>query len=372
MMCTGFRLFTYRLPLTQPVTFGAVTVAERTGLVVRLESAEGHIGWGEAAPVPGFSIEGCDQVEVELIDCLHAVKGRPLGDTPVLLFGALAGSLKGTFVSPSVRFAVETALLQLLAADRGVRLAGLLNANAVDTLRVNGFVTGSPAEVIERARQLQRNGYRAIKVKVGRRDLEEDIATVKHVYHELDSRCGLRLDANRAWTLDQATEFLSAVAGLDIEYIEEPVQTAQCLRELMIRRQTARELTTPIALDETLREIEPGDLSRWLGVSAVILKPTLLGGIERTAAFAAAARKQRINAVLSSSFESSLGVAVLGQLAAACGTPGVPVGLDTIGWLSEDLLSEPLPTTGDRMTTARLARVGAMVIEARLTEVARG
>lgn len=369
---SAFTVYGYVLPLVRPITFRDRQVRERTGLLVRMVSESGQIGWGEAAPVPGFSRETTETAQTELVDGLHSLKRNDLPDEIERLDGTLAGCLDGFDLSASIRFALETALLQVRAAELNLSIARLINPNAVNTLRVNGFVTGTPEEVIERSRKLQRDGYRAIKVKVGRQSLEDDINTVKHVFHELDSRCRLRLDTNRSWELDDAIRFAEAVADVDLEYVEEPVKTTEQLRELLNRMRGVPQRSFPLALDESLCESAAVDVRQWSGVAALVLKPTLLGGIERTAALARDAKLMGIKAVLSSSFESSLGIAVLGQLAAACGTTGLPIGLDTVDWFVSDVLADPIGLSGGKMLTSQLARAAQTVDESRLQEVARG
>ena len=72
----------------------------------------------------------------------------------------------------------------------------------------------------------------------------------------------------------------------------------------------------------------------------MVLKPTLLGGIRKTLCRAQEARAHGIQSIISSSFESGIGIATLAHLTAASGA-GVSAGLDTLKWFSRDLLKEP-------------------------------
>jgi O-succinylbenzoate synthase len=372
MTITSFIIYRYSLPLVRALKFKDIEIASREGFLVCLTGDNCRTGWGEAAPLPAFSNESLPQVLTELTSALPQLLGKPVPDNLEKLDGGFERRLGPYHLSPSSRFAVESAILNLIASSRGVSLARLLTPNPLDTLRINGFVTGTSQEVIERSRMLQRDGFRAIKIKVGRGKLDDDIATVKNVSRELDSRSIVRLDANRAWSLDEAIRFAELIDDVRVEFIEEPVKNAAILREFLNRTKAVPDHSLPVALDESLLEMSPDDLRQWDGVDAIILKPMLLGGIENAVAFAQVAREMKINAIVSSSFESSLGITVLGQIAAAFGTPGAPVGLDTVNWLSQDVLKERISLSGGKMLTAQLARAAMTVDTSKLQEVVHG
>jgi O-succinylbenzoate synthase len=178
-------------------------------------------------------------------------------------------------------------------------------------------------------------GYRAVKLKVGRRDVSEDVEIVRRVGEILGGGVSLRLDANRAWEFEEALEFAAGVSGVRIEYIEEPLADAAGLGEL------AREWGLPVALDESLVGMETGDLGRHAYAGAVVLKPTLLGGVSRVVGLAERAKALGMAAILSSSYEGGVGIGALVALAASVGEE--PAGLDTYRALAEDVIEAPLP-----------------------------
>ena len=143
----------------------------------------------------------------------------------------------------------------------------------------------------------------------------------------------LRLDANRAWTWDEAVQFAESTSSLDLDYVEEPLATASKMPELWV------DTRMPVALDETLQQPDGAESIRgW--AEAIVLKPTLVGGLMATLRMAAAARSVGVRSVLSASFESGVGLRGVAAIAAA--TDAEPAGLDTYRWLAEDVLG-PLP-----------------------------
>ncbi|BBL80185.1 o-succinylbenzoate synthase [Rubrobacter xylanophilus] len=296
----------------------------REGLLIRLEE-DGACGWGEAAPLPGFSRETLEEAARDL--------------------RALAAGGDPAHACSSARFAFELARLNLESSSSGRPLHALLSPHPAEEVRLCGLLEGPLEAVLSGAEGMREAGYAAVKLKVGRADPEEEAALVG----ELSALLGgvqLRLDANRAWSFGEALRFCRAVRGVPIEYLEEPLFEAGDLPLL------AEETGVPLALDETLREIEPEDLARCRHVRAVVLKPTLLGGLSRSLAFAREARRIGAVAVASSSYESGIGTLGLLTLAAALGE--VPAGLDTYRALGEDVLEDPLPLAGPRVDVAAL------------------
>jgi O-succinylbenzoate synthase len=97
----------------------------------------------------------------------------------------------------------------------------------------------------------------------------------------------------------------------------------------------------PYALDDSVLSISPYSLKQRAGLRAIILKPALLGGISVALKFARRADELALLPVISSAFESSLGLLTLANLASAV-APNVACGLDTASWFSDDLFARPL------------------------------
>jgi O-succinylbenzoate synthase len=365
MKITAVKVYAYRLPLVRPLLLKTETLKERHGFLFKLSSDTGHVAWGEAAPLPGFSRESLTDTGATLRKLRDKLVGAIIPEGIEQLKGQLSNWLSSFVLCPSAHFAVETAVLGLLAHSRGIPLAGLLSRNPRDTVMVNGLVLDD-SPIIETARRFSREGYRAVKVKVGRRPVDEDVVRVRDVRRELGHSVGLRLDANRAWSFDDAVRFGETILDCEPEYVEEPLSNPSRLGEL-VKRTGMR-----VALDESLVDMTPEELLCHTHISAIILKPTLLGGPERAAMFARQAREMKIKVIVSSCFESSIGIAALAQFAAAYNTSDTPAGLDTLSWFEHDLLEEPIDGSSGRIGVAQSARAAYSVIESLLTEVSGG
>jgi O-succinylbenzoate synthase len=121
-----------------------------------------------------------------------------------------------------------------------------------------------------------------------------------------------------------------------------------------------------VALDETLVGMDPGVLEEHRYARAVVLKPTLLGGISNTLRMAERALDLGMTPVVSSSYESGVGTAALVALASGIGEHSVPAGLDTYRVLAEDVLGTPLvlpaPSVdvGEAAVASRTVAVGRL------------
>jgi o-succinylbenzoate synthase len=332
MKLAGFDLFRFSLPLRGPLVLGGATLHRREGLLLRLSGDDGAEGWGESAPLPGFSEESLHQAIAQMRLLVGSLIGREVTDDWTDRDGAFGRELERIAPAPSVRFGLELAVWNMCAASSGNSLPGLLAGQP--RVPVNGLLSGSRDEVMEEAQRMKNAGYEAVKLKVGARAIAEDGRLVRELAGQVGSTISLRLDANRAWGYEQAAEFLRAAPRF--EYLEEPLADPARLPQLV------REFGAPVALDESLVGMEPEVLEEHRYAWAVVLKPTLLGGISNTLRMAERALRLGMTPVVSSAYESGIGTAALVAMAASIGDHPVPAGLDTYRALADDVLDTPL------------------------------
>lgn len=214
------------------------------------------------------------------------------------------------------------------AADRG------WPAPVRDTVPVN---TTIPAVDPEQAHELTaRSGCRTAKVKVAERGqtLADDIARVEAVRDALGPDGRVRVDANGAWSVDEAAAALKLLDEFDLEYAEQPVRTLEEMAQLR------RRVDVRLAADESIRTA--ADPMRIAGLDAadiVVLKVQPLGGVRRCLDVAAACG---LPVVVSSAVESSVGLAAGVALAAALPELPYACGLGTAQLLADDVTTRPL------------------------------
>lgn len=322
----------YRLPLVEPVTWNGEQRDAREGLLLRLVGEDGEEGWGEAAPLPGFSRETLPEARAALEAVVPVVCGRDLDPHDLVRPGGpFHTALDAAGLPSSARFALDLALADLVRQRLGRTLPQVLHPDPVVTLPLNALLMGTGEAAVAQACERRAEGYAALKLKVGRATVEEDVAAVQSVRAAVGERVELRLDANRAWSVEEATQFACGVAEAEIAYVEEPLREPAGLAELWL------DTSLPVALDESVQASE-AEVRGW--AAAVVLKPTLVGGLMATLRWAAQARSVGVRPVLSAAFESGVGLRGVAALAAATG--GEAAGLDTYRWLGADVLG-PLP-----------------------------
>ncbi|CAH6891412.1 o-succinylbenzoate synthase [Vibrio chagasii] len=316
------KLYRYQLPMDSGVVLRDNKLNERVGYIIQLE-CDGKTGLGEVAPLPGFSQEDAEQAGIQLQHELELWSHNK----PQTPFDELY---------PSVAFGFSMAMMEL----RG-------DLNAQGNYQAAPLCTGDPDELIPVLNEMV--GEKVAKVKVGLYEAIRDGMLVS-LFLESIPDLTLRLDANRAWKPEKAKQFIKYISPSlrqRISFIEEPCQKPEDSLAFAIDHGVA------IAWDETLQEAVRNpefDLSDLTGVKAVVIKPTLIGSVERCVAIIERAQQLGIKPVLSSSIESSLGLTQIARLAQQYLPNEVP-GLDTIGLYQQQL---ELPWPGCQLPVATL------------------
>lgn len=178
-----------------------------------------------------------------------------------------------------------------------------------------------------------------VKVKVAEtgQTLDDDIARVRTVREAVGSDVRLRLDANGAWSVDEAELAIERLAQFDLEYVEQPCAT---VTELLMLREHIAGMGVHIAADESVRRAsDPLAVARAGAADILVLKAAPLGGIRRALALIAEAE---LPAVISSALDTSVGISMGLHLAAALPRLEIACGLGTVALLEGDVTDESL------------------------------
>lgn len=335
MIISSSQLFSYRIPLDKLLPVGRQRIDSRKGLVLQLEATNPSVdGCNEVTrleqveisplsgedvdghPIQGFSKELLDDVSEQLCQLMDSLSGQ---DIDQLL--ALASSSK----MPSIAFG-----LSLLHA----KLAGQLDGYSLPlaeckTVPLIYQLADEPKTAIDARMQALADDTHSVKVKVAQTSLEDEIKLVHQILANKPA-IKLRLDANRGFTLEQAIEFAACLPLDAIEYIEEPC------RDPRDNSTFYQAIGMPWALDETLNdnnyqfEMQPG-------LNAIIIKPMLLGTLEKLQHLQDEAEHHGVRTIISSSLEASLGIEALAKLSRAMTPTEIP-GIDTLHAFSSDLI----------------------------------
>jgi L-alanine-DL-glutamate epimerase-like enolase superfamily enzyme len=179
----------------------------------------------------------------------------------------------------------------------------------------------------------------------------------------------LRLDANGAWAEKQAIEALAALAGYDIEYVEQPIAPGNLEALKRVRAASA----IAIAADEDVSDLASARRVIEAGAADVLVfKPQALGNFHSTAYMIGRARANGVGVVVTTSIDAGIGTAAALHLAAAMNN-GLAHGLATLPLLEDDLIKAPgLGVEDGRMRLPEGVGLGVELDEDALDRYAAG
>lgn len=293
------------------------------------------IGCGEIAPLPGFSTETLDEAIEQSLELAGRISGLACDADTHEMFMRDTENLY-----PSVSCGFELALARLQQDRSAPSCPPWYSSLQRNRVHICALLSGSHGQVADQARECQRLGFRTFKLKVGGCSPEGDIELIHLVRRIIGPDARLRLDANRAWSTEEAAEVLTETACVGIEYVEEPLSDLAGMTELVsvLSSNVGSGVTVPIALDESTDEVldtvESMEELPWL--RALVLKPMIRGGYRRAMRLAGEAVLYGIEPVISSSFESSIGFGGLLAFASSMPGSGLAAGLDTLHYFSAE------------------------------------
>lgn len=284
------------LPLRTPYRSAGTDITERRVILVRLDAA-GLTGWGEAAPVPGYSPETTEEVW-EALGAATRLVGRAAPSRPAT----------HPELPASARAALGGALADLHAKGVGVPL---WTAAGGEHPRVPaGAVAGlhdSPAELVAEIDGYVHAGYGAVKVKIAPGRDTAWLGAVRVAYPNLS----LGADANGSYGRGDVGTF-ATLDELDLAYLEQPLPAGDISGSAELRSL----IRTPICLDESIGG--EADLTAVIAAGAadmVNLKPGRVGGADIAAQLLTAAHEAGLGARVGGMLETGIGRAHLVALA---------------------------------------------------------
>jgi o-succinylbenzoate synthase len=289
---------------------------------------DGFSGVGECSTIPGLSIDPVDSYN-EKLDELCALLNKGLDPCAIDLEEY-----------PSIAFGLETALLDL-AAKGSKSLFPSLFTKGVAGIPINGLVwMGDKAFMEKEIKEKIASGFHCIKLKIGANDFDtelEIIATIRKQFSPSDIE--IRLDANGAFTVQDAPEKLNRLAVFDIHSIEQPIRQHQseAMAEVCARS------PIPVVLDEELIGVKPAEkeaLLQTIMPAYIILKPSLIGGFQQAEEWVRLAEKYHIGWWITSALEANIGLNAIAQWTSTLGST-LPQGLGT-GQLYLNNIPSPL------------------------------
>lgn len=245
----ALRVFSARLPMRIPFAHHRATRRESRPQIVEVELDDGTRGYGEAQPRAYVSGETeasvREMVEESFAPWLVGQYVPDLGAAAALLAGRRAAMLREAV--PAAVCAIDLALLDAAGQRTRRSAAEVLGGLRRAGLPSDGAVVGMMPAVALRlfAAQLRKRGKRWIKVKVGGAD---DASTLETLRSVLGPRIELTLDANAAWSRDEAVARIDELSRFGIAGVEQPVKREDVEGLVEVAERTG----VPVIADESL------------------------------------------------------------------------------------------------------------------------
>ena len=334
MKLTSAAFSPFRVPLRHPLVTAKGQISVREGFVLALLADSGELGLGEASPAYWIGEERIEHTREALESIAGSVERHT--DTDELRQIILTRD-DNVPLTPAARCALDTALLDLSARARGVSIARLLRGDSRASVPVSALLAArAPDALALEARTALENGYETLKLKVGAGTIDDDLRNLAGLRTAIGEAAIIRLDANRAWTLEQASAALAAFRPYQVEFVEEPLSSS--VPGDLARLKDASGVA--VALDESITcEAEFKAFIERDSADFMVLKAARIGGPSRCCDIAALAVEAGVKVVVTDSLESAVGMSLAVHLAAALSPAGTAVGLGGARFLSTSTVS---------------------------------
>jgi len=259
-------------------------------------------GIGECSIIRGLSIDDRPDFEQKLLEAVNSISNYSYWLN------------EGLNEFPSIKFGLETALKDLNAEISGILFPSEFTSGE-RSIPINGLIwMGDTENMYQKIKEKVDTGFNCIKIKIGAINFEDELKLLKRIRIDFSERdLELRVDANGAFKPDDALEKLEKLSEFNLHSIEQPIKKNQW-KEMANLCQVS---PVPIALDEELIGIsEKNEIKEMLNTiqpQYIILKPSLIGGLQKSELFIKEAEKRGIGWWVTSALESNIGLNVIAQ-----------------------------------------------------------
>jgi o-succinylbenzoate synthase len=310
MRLASIELRLIALPLVRPFRTSFGTETEKACVLVRVETVDGAVGWGESVtgPDPGFSEEWNEGLWLVLREFL-APATFAAGDVEA---EGMATALSGVRGHPMAKATLVNAVLDAELRRRGRSLASFLGAERERVeCGVSVGITPTTEELVDQVAGYLAEGYRRIKLKIEPGTDVERVGAVR----EANPGTLLSVDANAAYTLADAGTFRDLDA-YELLMVEQPLHH----EDLVDHAALQGEIATDICLDESIRSAAHAAAALELGACRVVnIKQGRVGGLLEARRVHDVARAQGVPVWCGGMLETGVGRAANLALAALPG-----------------------------------------------------
>ena len=333
--------FIVDVPTIRPHVLAMATIYGQSMVILRLTDADGIEGFGEGTTIGGLSYgeESPESIksaiDTYIVPVLETCDLAKVGAA----MAKVARCVRGNHFA---KCAVETALLDMAGKRLGIPVSELIGGGRVrDSLPVAWtLASGDTAkDIAEGEEMLERRRHRIFKLKIGKREVHDDVAHVGAICKALGDRASVRVDVNQNWSEAQAKLGMAMLHDVGCDLVEQPIAGDAVAAMARLSKMQA----VPLMADEALHG--PRSALRIASAHAAgvfALKIAQSGGLFATAEVAAMGTAAGIGLYGGTMLEGSVGTAASAQVFATL--PELAWGTELFGPLlqTEEILSEPL------------------------------
>lgn len=351
------------LPIVRPhvCAFGAPDEVNYT--LVKIETEDGFVGWGEAATFggPTWSEETAETIQI-VIDAyiVPHLMGKSLLD-----FGPVLSIIQQRVCGNHfAKAAVEFAILDIVGKYYNQPIYNLLGGRYRDRIPLSwSLATGSLERDIEDAELKMEEGYQIFKLKVGVDPWKKDVKRLERIREVVGETVSLRVDANQGWDYTGAAQAISGMQACGLDFVEQPLPKWNISGMAALRRT----FPVPLMADESLTDGHAAlEMIKKGSVDIFAFKMTKLGGILAAYKAYQMAYDSQIAAYIGCMIETSLGTAAYLQFGASI--PNLAYGCELWGpvLLKDDIVDDPIQYCDGHVLIPEKPGLGVTVNEDRL------
>jgi len=238
------------LPLQQTIHMSKVTIEKSNSIIIKAISTNNEVGWGEAAA----SLSMTGESAIGMIKVLEYIRSDII-DREIKSFDDISTSVQtAIYGNYGAKSAMEVALIDLFAKTQKVSFSDIIGTELRSELPIIWRIAGSENE-IEEAKQKRDEGFKAFKIKVGAKNIDDDLRRAEQLRKSLGDAVQLTADANAGYSREAALKFCSQVDHVGLDYMEQPVNGY----DIETMGECKALMNTPLSADEGIHSL--GDLA---------------------------------------------------------------------------------------------------------------
>ncbi len=298
------------IALSTPLRVALGVIDSTCNVAIKITASNGQYGWGEASPFAPITGDSRESNYVTAQQLAVLIKGK----NPLDIETCMEEINRFTIGEPSIRSAFDMALYDLAAKVAELPLYAFLGGGQrkIRTDLTIGLQT-SIAETLEHTENILAAGFDAIKLKVGRSNLE-DVAHIAAVRERAGPEIDIKIDSNQGWSYQEAVANIEAMKPLKLQYSEQPLAAWDIENTRRLREKVA----LPICVDESVFDHKDAFKIVSAGAADYLnIKLGKSGGIHTALKINAIAEAAGCRCMIGCFAESRLGLSAAAHLAMA-------------------------------------------------------